>query len=58
MTLMWTILLVWLALQLPLGMLVGKSIKWAAEEGSAKARRYARVGRDGQRKISARHAHA
>jgi hypothetical protein len=58
MTLMWTILVVWLALQLPLGMLVGKSIKWAAEEHPAKPRRYAGVGRDGQRKINARHAHA
>ena len=28
MTMMWTIILVWLALQLPLGVLIGKSIKF------------------------------
>ena len=28
MTMMWTIILVWLALQLPLGMLIGKWIKF------------------------------
>jgi hypothetical protein len=27
-TMMWTIILVWLALQLPLGVLIGKSIKF------------------------------
>ena len=28
MTMMWTIILVWLALQLPLGVLIGKSINF------------------------------
>ena len=30
MTMMWTIILVWLALQLPLAVLIGKSIKFGA----------------------------
>jgi hypothetical protein len=31
MTTMWTIILVWLALQLPLGMLIGKWIKFGMD---------------------------
>jgi hypothetical protein len=30
MTVMWTVILIWLALQLPLGMVIGKSIKFGA----------------------------
>jgi len=50
-TLTWTMVAIWLALQVPLGMLVGKSIKLGMEEPMAarkplRPRRRARASRD------------
>jgi len=38
MTIMWTIIIAWLALQLPLGMLIGKSIRFGMEEQAPRRR--------------------